>query len=286
MSAPSGPAILAAYKGDAGADVLAFASAWSRSSGRPLTVVTVYPGAAPIGMGRVDSEWVAYNREQAQLLLAEARTALGQTDATFQSIAADSASHGLNDALESAVAGSIMVLGSRKTRGTRRTAPGSTADRLLQGAPGPVAIVPWAYDEYAATTIRRVAVAFIDTPDGAAALQTGSRLAREVGAELQLLSVLPDTLVRPSLGEPTSFASEQRAQFQSAVDAAARENAATAVLLDGPVVDTLADLKPDDFDLLVCGSRGYGPARRVLLGGVSSRLLKHSRVPVMVVPRN
>jgi nucleotide-binding universal stress UspA family protein len=278
--------ILVAYKGDAGPDVLAFASAWAAASGRPLVIVTVYPGAAPIGMGRVDSEWVAYNREQAQLILDEARKALGGTDASYRAIPADSASHGLNDALESAPPGALMVLGSRKTRGTRRTAPGSTADRLLQGAAGPVAIVPWAYEEYAATDIHRVAVAFVDTPDGAAALRSGSALAAEAGAELQLISVLPDTLVRPSLGEPTSFAAEQRAQFSSAVESAAKELGATSRLLDGPVVDTLADLLPEDVDLLVCGSRGYGPARRVLLGGVSSKLLKHARVPVLIVPRD
>jgi nucleotide-binding universal stress UspA family protein len=51
------------------------------------------------------------------------------------------------------------------------------------------------------------------------------------------------------------------------------------------VVDALADLRPEDADVLVCGSRGYGPARRVLLGGVSSRLLRHARLPVIVVPR-
>jgi nucleotide-binding universal stress UspA family protein len=37
--------------------------------------------------------------------------------------------------------------------------------------------------------------------------------------------------------------------------------------------------------MLVCGSRGYGPIRRVLLGGVSARLVRRSRLPVMVVPR-
>jgi hypothetical protein len=47
----------------------------------------------------------------------------------------------------------------------------------------------------------------------------------------------------------------------------------------------LAALGPDDVDLLVCGSRGYGPARRVLLGGVSSRLIRRARLPVAVVPR-
>ena len=51
------------------------------------------------------------------------------------------------------------------------------------------------------------------------------------------------------------------------------------------VVDALADITPDAADLLICGSRGYGPARRVLLGGVSSRVLRHARVPVIVVPR-
>ena len=56
-------------------------------------------------------------------------------------------------------------------------------------------------------------------------------------------------------------------------------------MLEGPVVDALADLRPDTVDLLVCGSRGYGPARRVLLGGVSARLLKNARVPVAVIPR-
>ena len=33
----------------------------------------------------------------------------------------------------------------------------------------------------------------------------------------------------------------------------------------------------DDVDVLFCGSRGYGPARRVLLGGVSTRLVRGAR---------
>jgi nucleotide-binding universal stress UspA family protein len=48
--------------------------------------------------------------------------------------------------------------------------------------------------------------------------------------------------------------------------------------------DALA-LGPRDADLLVCGSRAYGPLRRVLLGGVSSRLLRRSALPLLVVPR-
>ena len=39
------------------------------------------------------------------------------------------------------------------------------------------------------------------------------------------------------------------------------------------------------LDLLICGSRGYGPARAVLLGGVSRRVVSEARCPVIVLAR-
>ncbi len=57
-------------------------------------------------------------------------------------------------------------------------------------------------------------------------------------------------------------------------------------MLEGDVVGELAALDERDVDLLVCGSRGYGPARRVLLGGVSTALVRRAAAPVMVVPRS
>jgi nucleotide-binding universal stress UspA family protein len=55
-------------------------------------------------------------------------------------------------------------------------------------------------------------------------------------------------------------------------------------ILAGDVDGTLAEI--DEVDVLFCGSRGYGPARRVLLGGVSSKLLRRARRPIVVVPRS
>lgn len=40
-----------------------------------------------------------------------------------------------------------------------------------------------------------------------------------------------------------------------------------------------------DVDLLVLGSRGYGPLTRVLLGSVSRRAAQDAPCPVLVVPR-
>ena len=41
----------------------------------------------------------------------------------------------------------------------------------------------------------------------------------------------------------------------------------------------------DAVDLMVVGSRGYGPLRSVLLGGVSGQLIRSAACPVVVVPR-
>jgi nucleotide-binding universal stress UspA family protein len=60
---------------------------------------------------------------------------------------------------------------------------------------------------------------------------------------------------------------------------------ATGELLFGEVVDELSMAAERDVDLLVCGSRGYGPVRRVLLGTVSAALARQASVPTLVVPR-
>jgi len=59
----------------------------------------------------------------------------------------------------------------------------------------------------------------------------------------------------------------------------------TTAVLEGAPADVLAEIGPQDADVIVTGSRGYGPVRRVLLGGVANRLVRHARVPVIVVPR-
>jgi len=191
---------------------------------------------------------------------------------------------------EAAGSDSIVILGSLKTRGVRRTAPGSTAERLLHGAPGPVAIVPLDYEAGPVGPIRRLAVAYVDTQDGHVALAAAGHMALELKAELQLVTVVPDTRVAPAMGEPSVYRDEERDSFEGALKEASGHLPEGLVwstrLLSGPVVDALADLRPEDADVLVCGSRGYGPACRVLLGGVSSRLLRHARIPVVVVPRS
>ena len=57
------------------------------------------------------------------------------------------------------------------------------------------------------------------------------------------------------------------------------------VLLEGDPATELA-AQGETLDLLVVGSRGYGPIRRVLLGGVASSVVRLAPCPVMVIPRS
>lgn len=277
------------YEGGAtGHDALRFGERWALASGDLLVVVTVHPGAAAPGVQRVDAEWVAYEREQADGLLQEARSLLPESvNAEFRRIDASSAAHGLHDLTEAG--GTVLVLGARRAHGLRRTYPGSTAERLFHGAAIPVAIVPRGYADREPAQLQRVTVAFIDTPDGRAAVNSAVLIAKHLKAELAVVSVLPDTRVSPAMGEPSRFASGQADSFRQSLEevvaSVGDQVQVTGRLLDGPVVDALGDLGPDDTDLLIVGSRGYGPVARVLLGGVSSRVVRHSRVPVVVVPR-
>jgi nucleotide-binding universal stress UspA family protein len=40
-----------------------------------------------------------------------------------------------------------------------------------------------------------------------------------------------------------------------------------------------------ELDLLVAGSRGYGPVRSVLVGSVSRALVRDASCPIVVAPR-
>ena len=57
------------------------------------------------------------------------------------------------------------------------------------------------------------------------------------------------------------------------------------VLLHGPTGKVIADACDGVIDLLVVGSRGYGPIQRALLGSVSEELIARARHPVLVIPR-
>ena len=59
---------------DSGDDALTLGASLARATGDAPVVVVVYPEENPIGVGRVDAEWVAFMREQARDISASAKS--------------------------------------------------------------------------------------------------------------------------------------------------------------------------------------------------------------------
>ena len=57
-------------------------------------------------------------------------------------------------------------------------------------------------------------------------------------------------------------------------------------VLDGPPARTLLGATDEGIDLLVMGSRAYGPLRTVLMGSNARQVIDHASCPVLVVPRS
>jgi nucleotide-binding universal stress UspA family protein len=278
---------------DSGEDALALGLVLARATRTVPLVAVVHPQEYPIGVGRVDAEWVAYLHEQATQLLGRARRLTGEKrGAEFREVSAPSESRGLHELAEREQA-ELVVVGSSSRGPMGRTYPGSTGERLLQGSACPVAVAPRGLRESPPERLATVAVAFLDTPEAHHALDVAVALAERAGARLRLVSVVPRPaeVYLPVIGRDAeaAFVASSREVFQAALAKGLARVAgrveADAELLEGGVVDTLATLDRRDADLLVCGSRSYGPLRRVLLGGVSSRLLRRSALPLVVVPR-
>lgn len=284
--------VVIGYDGSAASeDALAFGLFWCASADDVPIVATVYPEEHPHGAGRVDVEWATYVRQMAQDTLAKAQAIAGQS-AQYRTLASTSAAHGLVDLAEDVEAATVVV-GGRRGEGDSRGPLGTTTDRVLSGATVPVTVVPAGWSAPASGRITRIGVAFVDTRDGHEALRAAVGAASRVPARLTIYTVMARASEHYSYiagrRDEAEFYDASRETYGNALDYAVAgvpsDLDAEPVLLEGAVVDALAALGPDDVDLLFCGSRGYGPVRRVLLGGVSSRLVRRSRLPVVVVPR-
>jgi nucleotide-binding universal stress UspA family protein len=285
--------ILAGADGtDSGLDAVAFAARLAGAVGDPLVVVCVAPEDARL----VGAEAEDDVRRHADAILAAAGDVAGEVAGDLpterRTVFSTSPARGLCELAERERAEAV-VTGSTNRGAIGRVVSGSTAERLLHGTPCPVAVAPRGYRRHRSGPLRAVGAAFTDTPDGHEAVRVAADLAARAGLPLTVCSVvsLHTNWLRPEAVQPDESVVPEEVR-KAASDALDRVVAglpggvrATGELLYGEVVDELSMAAERDVDLLVCGSRGYGPVRRVLLGTVSSALVRQASVPTLVVPR-
>ena len=270
-----------------------FALAAARFTGSPVVVVSACatPVAAAYPMPR-DEDLPSY--AQAALESLESELDAGDVAVEYRTVRGPSVSWALHKAAERTDA-SVLVVGSTNRGVAGRVLPGSTAERLMQGSPCPIVVVPRGWSEGA---LRTIGVAYVDTEEGRNALRAAYELARRAGATLRVLTVAKvgstahgETATRHPGQRGTLFyevEGEQRLRTEAAVRAAVSElGDDVTVEVDAFLEDTAEVLirVSEHLDLLVCGSRGYGPLRAVLLGGVTRRVTAAAKCPVLVLPR-
>jgi nucleotide-binding universal stress UspA family protein len=272
-------------------DALALAALLGRALGEPLIVACVYPPPDnTIGLTGADTGAEADFRSRAEHTAAEGRAALPHgLDASTAAVLGGSAAQGLHDLAESERPAAI-VLGSSHRGALGRVLAGSVASRLFSAAPCPVAIAPRGSAGSETTVLRLVGVGFDDNPESWNALQRAAALGVAAGARLRLIHAVQPVIAPPMAPEESErLTRELRAHHELALRRAtlsvSKELQAEARLVVGDAVRVLDDEGHHGLDLLVLGSRGYGPLRRVLLGSVASEVVRLAPCPVMVVPR-
>ena len=184
---------------------------------------------------------------------------------------------------------SVVVLGSTRRRSLARTLRG-TARRLLTQAPCPVALAPAGFADRLEAPPRDVGVGFDPTPEGAAALAVAYRLAQRAGGTLRAIGVAQplSPLAIDDLRNRAPYLEAERRIVQTGLERALAElpedvPATADARVGDPAVELASASR--ELELLVCGSRGRGPLRAVVVGSVTEPLIRSAACPVVIVPR-
>src|SRR5262245_45289954 len=184
----------------------------------------------------------------------------------------------------------LIVLGSTHHGHVGSVSPGSVAEHLLHGAKCRLMIAPKGYAEsdHSQDRLRVAAVGFNGMAESHAALREAAMLASKFGGSLRVIAV-----ATPVSGMGAAAAAQAGAEagpdFQTQLNQAVAELPpelrALPVFERGDPVAKLLEAAEMGVDLLVLGSRGFGPVMRLLIGSVSSRVIREAPCPVLVVPR-
>jgi nucleotide-binding universal stress UspA family protein len=267
-------------------DALALAKLISDATGAELTLAGVFYFSRRLG-GRdpVLRDVEADHIRQ----LEEAADSMG---ASAEAIASTSAAHGLHSLAER-IDADLVVVGSARHGKAGQILAGNVGMALLHGSPCSIAIAPQGYADRAPSQIKELAVGFDGSPESAMALQDAFDLARASGAKVRLVTVAePPPIVYGKSGGPDyswhalkeDLKAVMRERLDAALASAPDDLQVEGSLLEGHAETALPDAAGEGA-LLVLGSRAYGPMRRVLLGSVSTPILRSAPCPVIVHPR-
>ncbi len=172
---------------------------------------------------------------------------------------------------------------------------GSVADRLLHSSPAALLLAPRGYDPKEGAAFSGLTVAYAGTAHSRDALAAACLLAQEFDVPLRVATFVPraKTMYPPETGfDAEDLVSAQWAEQAVALHDEALEfcrsvgvsDVSTAVGRGNGWDGALSGLDWDEGEVLIIGSSRLGPLARVFLGSTATKIMRHSPVPVLVVP--
>lgn len=242
-----------------------------------ITLANVYLSAVPLVPSLL--AWDEIERDKSAALL-EAERERANLEVEVSTVCAASAGEGLHRLAEERGA-DLLVLGSSSRSLLGRVLLGDDARASLNGAPCAVALAPRGHAEKA-VALEHIGVGFDGSDESMLALDAARTIAAAHGASIEARFVVHTPGLPPSTpGAWTDVMPEMLAQAEARVQA-----------LDGVTGTAVLGLPNQELvglarhvDLLVVGSRGYGPVRRMVIGSTAGFLQRHASCPLLVVRR-
>jgi nucleotide-binding universal stress UspA family protein len=278
-----------------GRDALALGRMLARTGDVTLIVCIVLPEVwGHPSLARVDAEYAAFLEQYAQDTIAEAREFVGDAvRVEYVSTSARTATEGLiTTATETDAA--LVVLGSARHGPFGRFAVGSVTNEMLHAASVPVVLTPRGYSPSSDARLRRVTCAFAGSTRSRTPFDAAVQLSMRHDVLLRLITlVVRDRQMYPS---QVGYDAERLVAQQWRAQAEEAQKRTLATLPDNVAVeagvvsgrnweDALDSLQWEEGEVLVVGSSRLGPIKRVFLGSNSTKIVRSSPVPVLVIPR-
>ncbi|HEY7622643.1 MAG TPA: universal stress protein [Solirubrobacteraceae bacterium] len=270
-----------------GRDALALAERLARAFNGELIAVHAYPYDYYVSRGAsADFEAVMHTTAQ-ETLSGELERAGVSADAI--AISDSSPGRALHRIAERRDA-DLIVVGSAHRGRIGRVLAGDVTAGTLHGSPCAVLVAPAGYAEHG-KKLATVGVGYDGSPESQAALELAHDLAKGIGARLRVIDVVvpvepggPFSAYHPDWTEHARVRREEAEERLEAVLAELGEIATGDIAFGDPARELA--FEGNHLDLLITGSRGYGPVRRLMLGSTSAKLVHEAPCPVMVLTRS
>jgi nucleotide-binding universal stress UspA family protein len=272
---------------EGGRDALALAAALARLSGAELIAVHAYPYDYYISRGTRTGFEEAMHGAAMETLDDE----LERAGVPARAIAVPDGSPGraLHLAAERAHA-DLIVVGSAHRGRIGRVLAGDVTAGTLHSSPCPVVVAPAGYAQHGGK-LETIGVGYDGSPESHAALELARDLAEAASARLRIIDVVvppepggPFPAYRPDWTEHARIRREEAEERIERITADLGEIATGDIAFGDPATELAYE--GNRVDLLVTGSRNYGPIRRLMLGSTSSKLVHSAPCPVLVTTRS